>query len=295
MSTQYDVVVVGAGHNGLTAASYLARAGNSVLVVDAADRVGGMTSTFPLLPGAPHHRINEGAMDASLIRTTTIVRELELERFGLREVEVDPPYAWLGPDGESLCVWRDPERTAEEIRRHSRADAAAFLELANVLEAAMNIAIPYMNTNPVRPAPKDILRGALRSARHPSRLSPLSRLLTVSHAEMIESAFKTDGIRALLAALPCFAPIAEDGTGWALIYFGLIHSAGVGRYVGGTGAITDALGACLRAAGGEVRLSAPVEQVLVRQGRAAGVRLAGGEEIHARAVLTTCNVKTVLT
>ena len=105
---RYDVIVVGAGHNGLTAGCYLAKEGLSVLAIEASPTVGGMTSTNPVLPGAPGHRINEGAMDASLIRTTTMPDDLGLDRFGLREVEVDPPYAWLDEDGSSLCVWRDP-------------------------------------------------------------------------------------------------------------------------------------------------------------------------------------------
>jgi len=295
MSREYDVVVVGAGHNGLCAASYLGKAGKSVLVVDAADRSGGMTSTHALLDGAPEHRINEGAMDASLIRTTTIVRDLELERFGLREVEADPPYAWLDEDGSSLCIWRDPERTAAELRRFSASDARAFLELSNALDALMNVAVPFMNTNPVRPRVGPVARGGLRSLRRPRRLTSVARLFAASHAEIIDEGFEHRSIRAMLAALPCFAPITQDGTGWVLIYFGLIQRAGVGRYVGGTGAITDALERCLRAQGGELRLSCAVEEVLVSGGRAVGVRLEGGEEIRARAVITSSNVKTALT
>src|SRR5687767_9477249 len=102
-----DVVIVGAGHNGLTAGCYLRRAGLDVLVVESSDQVGGMTSTNPVLGKAPEHLVNEGAMDSSLWRTTSIPQELGLERYGLREVEVDPPYAFLDPDGSSLCIHRD--------------------------------------------------------------------------------------------------------------------------------------------------------------------------------------------
>ena len=97
------------------------------------------------------------------------------------------------------------------------------------------------------------------------------------------------------AALPCFAPITQDGTAWALVYFGLIHRAGVGRYVGGTGAITDALQRCFVHHGGQTRCSTVVEEVLVDRGRVAGVRLASGDELYARTVITSCNVKSVLT
>jgi phytoene dehydrogenase-like protein len=290
-----DVVIVGAGHNGLVAGSYLARAGRQVMVVEASSTVGGMTSTNPLLGAAPDHRINEGAMDASLIRTSTIPADLELARFGFREVEVDPPYVWLDDDGSSLCVWRDPLRTAEELKRFSARDARAFIELSNELDALMALAIPYMNTHPLKPRPAGLGRGALKALRRPSRLLRVSRLFACSHAEGIEERFEHRSIRALLSALPCFAPITQDGTGWVLIYFGLIHAAGVGRYVTGTGGITDALHKCFMHHGGEVRCDAPVEEILLTGGRATGVRLHGGEEIHARAVITTCNVKTTLT
>jgi phytoene dehydrogenase-like protein len=292
---RYDAVIVGGGHNGLVAAGYLAKVGKSVLVLEAAPGVGGMTSTNALLPGAPGHRVNEGAMDASLIRTSRIPAELGLARFGFREVEVDPPYAWLDEDGSSLCIWRDPHRTADDLRRFSPSDAKAFLELSETLDSLMNVAIPYLNTNPVRPALGSLLRGAARSARHPSRLFPLARLFTASHAEIIEEGFQHRSIRALLAALPCFAPITQDGTGWVLIYFGLIHRGGVGRYVGGTGALTDALHRCLTHYGGEVRCSTVVDRILVgSDGTAVGVRLSTGEEIFARSVITTSNVKATL-
>jgi phytoene dehydrogenase-like protein len=295
MNKQYDVIVVGAGHNGLTAGSYLAKQGLSVLALEASPSAGGMTSTNAVLPQAPGHRINEGAMDASLIRTSTVPHDLDLARFGLRDVEADPPYAWLDDDGSSLCVWRDPQRTADELRRFSASDARAFLELSNTLDSMLNVAVPYMNTNPMRPALRPVLRGGLRSMRRPKRLLGAARLFTASHAEIIDEGFSHRSIRALLAALPCFAPISQDGTGWVLVYFGLIQRAGVGRYVGGTGAITDALERCFLHHGGEIRCSTGVEEILVSGRRAVGVRLEGGEEVRARAVITSSNVKTALT
>jgi phytoene dehydrogenase-like protein len=291
-----DVIVVGAGHNGLTAGSYLARAGLKVLVVESSDKVGGMTSTNPVLAKAPGHLVNEGAMDSSLWRTASIARDLHLEtRFGLREVEVDPAYAFLDPDGSSLCIHRDPRRTADELARFSKPDASAYLELVNALEAAMNVSIPFMNTNPMRPSLGGITKGALRSALHPTRMGPLAHFFTASHAGFIEERFRDRRIRALLAALPCFAPMFEDGTAWVLIYFGLIHRAGVGRFIGGTGAVTDALARCYAAHGGQVRLNAVVSEFVVRDGAVCGVRLENGGELMAPRVVTTNNVKVPLT
>ncbi|MCX2929981.1 NAD(P)/FAD-dependent oxidoreductase [Mycobacterium sp. CVI_P3] len=291
---QADVLIVGAGHNGLTAGCYLARAGLKVLVVESSPAVGGMTSTNTVLAGAPQHRINEGAMDSSLWRTTTIARDLDLARYGLRELDIGTPYAFLDGDGSSLCIHRDPVRTAEEVGRFNRADGRAYLELANALEAAMNIAVPYMNSNPLRPALPEIASGALRSARHPRRFGPLTEFLTTSQAEFIDSRFTDHRIKSLLAAVPCFAPISADGTAWVLIYFGLIHRVGVGRFQGGTGAVTDALARCFADAGGSVRLDAPVESLVIRGGRACGVQLESGEQIYARSVVTTTNAATVL-
>jgi phytoene dehydrogenase-like protein len=253
-----------------------------------------MTSTRPVLERAPKHLINEGAMDSSLWRTTTIANDLGLHRFGLRELEIETPYAYLDDDGSSLCIHRDPVRTADEIRRFAPADASAYLELANALDAAMNVVVPYMNTSPVRPRLSGIVSGAIKSAGHPSRLGPLVQFLSTSQAEFIDTRFRDRRVRALLAAVPCFAPIFADGTAWVLIYFGLIHRSGVGRFRGGTGAITDALASCFAAAGGQMRFGAVVDGLAVRGSKVVGVRLDTGEQIAAGQVITTNNVKVTL-
>src|ERR1700738_2428743 len=104
-----DAIVVGAGHNGLTSASYLARAGVDVLVVERSPTVGGMTSTNALIPEAPDHRFNEGAIHATGIwKESRIAEELNLASFGLRPLPVDPIHVQLGPEGDSIRVFRYP-------------------------------------------------------------------------------------------------------------------------------------------------------------------------------------------
>jgi phytoene dehydrogenase-like protein len=153
-----EVVVVGAGHNGLVAACYLAKAGADVLVLERWETPGGMTSTNPMAPEAPDHLINEASIHASLFRTTNIDAELELSsKYGLRQRLIDPAHVHLSPEGESIAMWRDANRTVEEIKRFSRRDARKWLELSNVIAKATAIGLPMMQTNPVRPAAKNVL------------------------------------------------------------------------------------------------------------------------------------------
>lgn len=294
MTSNADVIVVGAGHNGLVAAGYLAGAGLDVLVVEAADKVGGMMATTAVLPELPDYRFNEGAMDNSLFRATTIAKDLELAKFGYREVEVDPPYVYLDDQDASLCVWRDARKTADELRHFSPQDARTYLDVSGDLRRVMDVIVPYMLSHPTRPDLPKILAGALKMLRKPGRIAPLVRMMTGSQAEAIEENFSHPMIRGPLAALPCFVQIKDDTTGWALIYFGLIQKLGVSRIVGGTGALTDALAASFTAQRGRIRTGATVEELLVNNGRVTGVRLAGGEELTARAVITTCNPQKTL-
>src|SRR6516165_7332646 len=112
-----DVVVVGAGHNGLVSAAYLAKAGLDVLVVEAYKTPGGMTSTNPMAPEAPEYTINEASLQASLLRTTSIVKDLKLDsRYGLKQRVIDPAHVQQNDDGSSLALLRDPLRTAEELK-----------------------------------------------------------------------------------------------------------------------------------------------------------------------------------
>jgi len=291
-----DVVVVGSGHNGLVAAAYLAKAGLDVLVVEASPTAGGMTSTNSFAPEAPEYTINEASIQASLFRTTTINQDLELStKFGLKQTVVDPAHFQLAADGSSLGLWRDPRKTADELRYFSRKDATALLELYEVIDAAVDIGLPMMQTNVTRPELMKIFKSVKAGAKNRKQLVNIGRWMTSSQAEAIEDSFEHDMIRApLLTSLP-FMPFDADLSGWSLIYLGVLSKYGVAMFHGGTGSLPKALIASIESHRGRVITSAPVEEIVMTGERATGVRLAGGHEIVAKkGVLTACSPRTTL-
>ncbi|RNL66760.1 NAD(P)/FAD-dependent oxidoreductase [Zhongshania marina] len=290
-----EVVVIGGGHNGLVAACYLAKAGKKVTVVEASPTFGGMTSTNPVIPAAPQHMINEGGMDVSLLKETHIVEDLELEKFGFSMIPVDPIYAYLRPEGESIVFWQSPEKTANEIKKFSKKDAAAYIEMANDLELMMAMAVPYMRNHPIRINVLDMLRGFTKLLRHPKRSLGLTRFISASHSEYIEENFEHDMVRGPLAAVVPFLPIKEEATAWMLIQFGFMHQKGVSRIRTGSGGLTNALAKCLEAHGGSIKTNARVSEILIADGRAAGVTLSSEETIHAAGgVVAACNIKNTI-
>jgi phytoene dehydrogenase-like protein len=292
-----DVVVVGSGHNGLVAAAYLAKAGLDVLVVEASPTAGGMTSTNSFAPEAPEYTINEASIQASLFRTTTIDQDLGLSRnYGLRQTVIDPAHFQLASDGSSLGLWRDPRKTAAELEYFSKKDARALLELYEVIDAAVEIGLPMMQTNVTQPEIKNILKSARALVKNRGQLAALGRWMSSSQAEAVEESFEHDMIRApLLTSLP-FMPFDADMSGWSLIYLGVLSRYGVAMFHGGTGSLPKALIGVIKDHRGDVITSSPVEQLIIEGNRCTGVRVAGGTEIRARrAVLTACSPKTTLT
>ncbi|OBH11102.1 NAD(P)/FAD-dependent oxidoreductase [Mycobacterium sp. E1747] len=292
-----DVIVVGSGHNGLVAAAYLAKAGLDVLVVEASPTAGGMTSTNPFAPEAPEYKINEASIQASLFRTTTIDRDLGLSRnYGLRQTVIDPAHFQLSADGASLGLWRDPRKTAAELAYFSKKDARALIELYEVIDAAVEIGLPMMQTNVMKPEIKAILKSARALVKNRKQLAALGRWMSSSQAEAIEESFEHDMIRApLLSSLP-FMPFDADMSGWSLIYLGVLSRYGVAMFHGGTGSLPKALIGVIKDNHGDVITSSPVEELIVTNNRCTGVRIRGGAEIYARrGVLTACSPKTTLT
>lgn len=289
-----DVLVVGAGHNGLVAASYLARSGLDVLVVEARDKIGGCTTSEALIHGAPEHMLDPCADDIISMRGSTVAADLELAKYGYREVEITPPYVALDADGGSVAFFRDPNRTAEDIRRFSPKDARTFLSLMEQLMPACDTAISLMATNPVRPEFRKVL-GAARVLRKPKGLGILAQLATASAAQAIQERFEHPTVQAGLAQLASYgSPITKENTGVNLMIVPLIMRCGMARPVGGMGLLPASLERCFSAAGGRIRTDAKVEQFLVEGGRVRGVRLVNGEELRATTVLAATEPTRVL-
>lgn len=291
-----DALVIGAGHNGLVAANYLADAGLDVLVVEAGEQIGGMTTSEYSIPEAPQHLINHCAVDPILWSAGPPARDLELERHGLQMVTIDPAFAYLDPDGASIAFWRDPARTADEIRRFSASDARRYLEFAEFLDAMFNIIQPVMSASPTRPgvaATTSLARAAVRNRKSLTTLAPF---LLSSGKEAIAERFDHPIVQsAMHVACGATMPSTLPGSTVQFLLLAAVHRLPCIRPIGGTQALPDALATRLRSKGGSIRTAAPVAEITVAGGRATGVQLVDGTEITARrAVLSTCDPKQTL-
>lgn len=275
----YDAVVIGAGHNGLVCAAYLARSGLRVVVVERSDRIGGACVTEELFEG---FRISTASYSLSLLQPE-IVSELGL-RLDIRPK--DPESFVPLPGGGGLVLWKDPPKRRAEIAKISRADAAAYGRFEDLFEEASRCLRPLLSF----PATRKQVRRAFRR----SEVDKLfKRTVDGSIAELCEEFFESDLMQGLTASQGIIGSAAGPRTpGTAYIYlhhaFGTIAGEpGVWGFVrGGMGAITDQLADVVRAAGGEIRTGAEVAQVKLAGRRAAGVVLASGEEIEADMVLS---------
>ncbi len=295
-SPTHDVVIVGGGHNGLSAGCYLAAAGKKVLVLESLDKVGGMASSGYLLPVAPEHLVHPCALDMMSMRVhPRVPRELELERHGFRQVEMTPGYVYLHPDGTSLVFWRDPEKTAAEIRRYSPKDAESFLAFIKVVFAFVDMAVPMMRVDPAERNLRAKLE-AFGAALRNRKLKPeLMALLTGSAWQAALEHFEHPVTISAMCCLTGLAgPITADGSGIYYALLGFLHRFGVGRVVGGMQTLSNAMAARLRELGGEVITSARVDEIVADEHAVRGVRLADGRTFYARAVIASCHPKVAL-
>jgi phytoene dehydrogenase-like protein len=291
-----DVVVIGAGHNGLVAANYLVDGGLQVTVVEANASVGGMTSCGRPIAGAPDHVVNNYSVDAFFWDAFPPSRELGLEQYGLERVVVDPGHVYLHPDGASIAFWQDARRTADEIRHFSPEDATAYLEFARVLNTFSSLAFAFAVTNPTRPDRGTLGRMARTALRGRRDLSEIVQIVFSSVTDVIAERFRHPVVRdALHAAAGSTIPNSAPCTGVAFLWLSTMHRHTCRRPVGGVQAIPNALARRLAARGGDVLTSAPVAEITLQSGRACGVTLVDGRRIRARrAVLAACDPRTTL-
>jgi phytoene dehydrogenase-like protein len=293
MGQHYDAIVIGGGHNGLVNAAYLAKAGKKVLALERRHVLGGAAVTEEIIPG---FLFSECSYVVSLLRPE-IIRELDLPRHGLEILPLDGTFTPLA-NGDYLWRMNDHARTQREIRRHSRLDAEAYDEFSKMMTPMCRFVKPLLSMIPPDPTtlnPRDLkqlhfLLKRFRSLSSEERYT-LIQLMTMSAADFLDQWFETDALKATMSAsgiIGTFLGIRSPGTAYVLLHHymgeidGAFRSWGFSR--GGTGAISNAIGAAAREAGVEIRTQAPVEKIVVKNGRATGVVLKTGEEISATVV-----------
>ena len=293
---RYDVVVIGGGHNGLTAAAYLARAGRRVLVVERRHVLGGAAVTEEVFPG---FRFSVCSYVVSLLRPE-IIRELDLPRHGLEILPLDGTFTPM-PSGDYLWRVNDHAKTRREIARHSRLDAEAYDEYGRAMVEMGRFVKPILSMLPPDPTSLDPrgLKQLLFLLRRFQRLPRQDQynqiqLMTMSAVDFLDQWFETDVLKATMSAsgiIGTFLGVRSPGTAYVLLHHymgeidGAFRSWGFAR--GGTGAISLAIAGAARQAGVEIRSETEVEKILVREGRAAGVVLKNGDEITAGLVVSS--------
>lgn len=292
MNTDYDVIIVGAGHNGLVSAAYLARAGKRVLVVESNEKVGGMTSSGFMIPEAPNHLVTPCAIEIIYLRQTGIIEELELEKHGLSMIEPDPPYAYLHPDGRSIALFRDMKRTADDIARIHPEDGKAYLKFMEVLDALYEIGTPVMALDQARPQPKQLLKLIAALIRNRKLRRELEAIASATSDQVACEWFQHPATIGYLTGIAAGAgPIDQDGNAAAYTMISMLHRIGTGKPIGSLQSLSNALAKSVEAAGGRIEVNAPVAEILVADGSTKGVKLEDGRVITASVVVATCDPK----
>ncbi|MBK5111713.1 MAG: NAD(P)/FAD-dependent oxidoreductase [Thermoleophilia bacterium] len=303
ISSSYDAIVVGGGHNGLTAAAYLARAGLKVVVLERRGILGGACVTEEVWPGA---RVSRCSYVVSMLQPK-VISDLKLKDFGYKAYPLDPAYAAMTEDGP-IFFFNEVERTVASIARHSPRDAAVYADFENLLERTAEFLRPMLLREPPplgSKSPGDIaglLREGARVAGMSRRdINDLIRIFTMSVGDLLDDWFEHDGLKGSLAStgvVGVWAGPRTPGTAYNLLHHALGEMDGVsgawGQVVGGMGAISNAIAHSAEAAGATILTDAEVVSINVANGETTGVTLASGEEIRAEIVASGAHPKTTV-
>jgi phytoene dehydrogenase-like protein len=303
MAERRDIVIIGGGHNGLVTAFSLAKAGFKPLVLERSAQVGGAAITDEFHPG---FRCSTLAHAAGPIRPD-LVRDMRLEKHGLKFITPEVSVTALTPDGRALSLYRDAQQSAQEITAFSQKDAAKYPQFQESLGKMGRVIAEALSTTPPNidhPSGGD-LWGMLKTGRAIRNLGKkdMYRLLRwgpMAVADLAAEYFETELLRAVVAARGVFGTfLGPWSAGSSLVLLiraaGDSHPAGSACFAaGGMGALTQAMASAAKAAGTEIRTSAEVIEIRVKDGAATGVLLSNGEEINAKAVISNADPKRTL-
>jgi phytoene dehydrogenase-like protein len=280
MNGMYDIVAMGAGHNGLVAAAYLAKAGKKVLVLERKSYPGGGVTTRQLnTPGYWH---DEHSSVHIMIQGNPMLRNDELgliARHGLKYHYSHVPHATIFPDQSVLYTFRDLDKTCECFAKISPKDAETYRGFVKLSRQMLEFFMPGLYAPP--PPLGELVAMLDRSDQGRLMLDFMSR----DCLDLVNQLYESDKIKIHLLRL-----VSENlqcpnelGTGMGVLLMpGIIHTYGVSQPIGGSGKLTEALVRCIESYGGEVRCDAEVSKILTSGGRATGVRLISGEEVPAK-------------
>jgi phytoene dehydrogenase-like protein len=301
---QQRIAVVGAGHNALVCACYLAKAGHDVTVYERRSRVGGAVNTEEMWGG---YQVDTCSVMHILIHKTPIIEELGLRDFGLEYMQMDPWGFAPFPDGTHILFYRDLERTCQSIARLSERDAEAYRAFVTKWDGFNQQVFEAFSRSPM---PGALVGGiALRTAKEQIRAHrsgeqpdpsmsglPLLRSVIGNYGRMLDETFTDERVKAAIAwmAAQSGPPPSEIGAGALAGAHSLYHDVGATHPRGGSGMLSEALVRCLEWHGGRVRCEAPVKRIVVAGGKARGIELEGGERISADVVVSGAHVQTTL-
>ena len=302
-SSTRDVIIIGGGHNGLVTAFYLAKAGFKPLVLERRAQVGGAAITDEFHPG---FRCSTLAHTAGPIRPD-IVRDMQLEKHGLRFITPETCVTALSPDGRTLSLYQDESKSAQSIAAFSQKDAAKYPEFAASLAKISKVIAEVLATTPPdidHPSGGD-LWSMLKTGRALRNLGKrdMYRVLRwgpMAVADLVAEYFETELLRAVIAARGIFGTFLGPWSAGSSLQLliraaGDSHPAGSGFFAaGGMGSLTQAMASSAKAVGVEIRVAAEVIEIRVKDGAATGVLLGTGEEITAKAVISNADPKRTL-
>ena len=303
-SGPWDAVIIGAGHNALVTAAYLAKGGLRTLVLERRDRVGGAADTTELGPGI---KVPVLAHTVGRLRPS-VHRDLNLRQHGLTLMAPDVRVFAPSPDGSAVVLWADVAKTGEGLRARSAADADAYAgfdrlvrSMGKFLDELGRSAPPDIDAPGIGDAITGLKLGRAFRGLGKRDSRTILRILPMAIADLVAEAFETDAVRAAIAWRGVrYCSVGPWSAGTAAIM--LMDSAGndggaAGETVyarGGPGALSAALASAARAGGAEIQTGAEVTAITSKDGRATGVVLASGEEITARAIVSGADPKRTL-